>query len=152
MGRKNQFLKTRQLLFLIIAILLVPCASGCSDKTAEWEPQSISLYAEEITREGLILNCLYDAGNTEIQVYTWIPYWLEYWNGTAWESLDTHLGDHPASMWSVLSGVKQSWSIDWSDSVGSLEPGLYRIGKEFTIYEQNDELCEMILYEPFIVE
>lgn len=145
-------MKMKQLLFLIIAIMLVLCTCGCSDKPAGWDSQSISLYAEEITREGMILNCLYDAGNTEIQVYTWIPYWLECWNGTAWESLDTHLGDHPASMWSVPAGEKQSWSIDWSYSAGSLEPGLYRIGKEFMVYEQNDELCEMILYEIFTVE
>ena len=96
----------------------------------EINPLGISLHMEDITPGGGTLVCTQDDTSWE-SITTGADWTLERLTGEGWVSVlpeDT--------TWTAISiGVNldntTSWNLNWEQIVGELEPGKYRIGKNF---------------------
>lgn len=62
-------------------------------------------------------------------------FWIETFDGTNWKLLREPLEMSPAEMKTVSVSweTKDSFTIDWSDSYGTLPEGYYRLGRYYTV-------------------
>ena len=77
-------------------------------------------------------------------------YWIERWNGTAYQEIHTLDG----SPWIVPAQTlacnrEFSWTADYTESYGQLEPGHYRLGMMISLIPPTGEKTEMGCYAKF---
>ena len=91
----------------------------------------ITLSVEDVTRDGLTLVCTQD-GTPWGQILTGSPWYLEQRTADGWVSVMPEFTAWTSVGYNVPQGQTTRWSINWSLICGSLEPGTYRISKNFS--------------------
>ncbi len=104
------------------------CTYGNTDK---W---GISLSAKDITSKGLTILCEQFGGSHTGELQTGAAFSLEYVDKNEWKPVETK---KRGSAWKALAyKVKKNditeFEVDWEWVYGELEPGYYRLKKEFT--------------------
>lgn len=74
-------------------------------------------------------------------------YWLESWDGSHWNALETK-GDASwgGEPYRLRSNTTSVW-VDWSNAYGALEAGLYRMGKRF--YDSEESIIQYAEFQVF---
>lgn len=88
--------------------------------------------------------------NTEKALEAGEEYWLEKWDGEAFQEMKT-LNEAPwqVSRQSIPAGEKTSWTVDPVRMYGQLEPGIYRVGMMLNTPEAPENT--MGVYAKFVV-
>lgn len=88
--------------------------------------------------------------NTEKALEAGEEYWLEKWDGEAFQEMKT-LSEAPwqVSRQSIPAGEKTSWTVDPVRMYGQLEPGIYRVGMMLNTPEAPENT--MGVYAKFVV-
>ena len=99
----------------------------------------ITLSVENVTPTGLTLICTQSGGNFSGEIITGSMYWLEVCRDGIWYELPTNL---ESVIWTAIAymvepNAQTPFGINWSNLYGELQPGLYRISKEFAVSGQN---------------
>jgi len=127
----------------------------------DWQDWGIMLYGEDITAEGLTLVCqqhgtvpgdrMTAVGAYQAQLMTGQPYWLEKLEDGVWVEVPTLYEEVVWTMegWLVNRNDTTSWNVNWSHLYGKLEPGTYRIGKNFSMSNYLDESESQDYYAAF---
>lgn len=79
-------------------------------------------------------------------------YWIEKWNGTAYQEIHT-LDGNPwiVPVQTLDCNGEFSWAADYAESYGQLEPGHYRLGMMIALVPPTGEKTEMGCYAKFQV-
>ena len=93
----------------------------------------ISMTARDLTREGMTLR-VREAQDSPVTGSLTVHggYWLEHWNGEAFEKMTPNGGIPAEADREIKDGDEYETSVNWEAAYGSLESGRYRLGKEFT--------------------
>lgn len=123
-------------------------------------PQSelgITLQATNVTRNGATLVCTQD-GTPWDSLLTGAQWDLEKFEDGQWVSLMPESTVWTTVAYSVSQGQTTSWSIHWSQIIGSLDPGHYRVSKRFTGERRpmftlglEPETAEQTCYAEFVI-
>lgn len=166
------------LIAAIIALtaLLVGCGVMVVTRMLNWTPEMeeyLASYNEEtgpgaVARDWYIedvdISLSIDQPETSIlpiSVVTWAPddlgtlevgteYWIEKWDGKAYQEIHTIDGQP----WMVPAqpldcNGEFSWTADYGQSYGTLEPGHYRLGMMISLIPTTGERTEMGCYAKF---
>ena len=161
---------------IALTALLVGCGVMVVKRMLNWTPEMeeyLAPYNEE-TSPGAVARDWYiedvdiylsiDQPETSIlpiSVETWAEeaegtlevgteYWIEKWNGTAYQEIHTKDGN----LWIVPAQTlscngEYSWTADYAQSYGKLEPGHYRLGMMISLIPPTGEKTEMGCYAKF---
>ena len=102
---------------------------ACSDGGEEAE-LGITLRLENVTPNGATLVCTQD-GTLWTEITTGSAWDLERYEDGQWVSIMPE-----STIWTTIAyvlnpGQTTSWNLDWTQMVGTLEPGQYRVSKTF---------------------
>lgn len=91
--------------------------------------------------------------NSEGTLNIGAEYWIEKWNGKTYEEIPTL----DKTSWilpeqQVICGTKSSWTVNYREKYGDLEPGNYRIGLMVSKEGQSGELNELGCFAKFRVQ
>ena len=99
--------------------------------TDKW---GITLYADNITPKGMTLKIEQFGGNPSGELQTGAAYTIETTLDDEWQSIETITGE--PLVWNALTYMVKTnditeMKIDWQYAYGELNPGFYRLKKEF---------------------
>lgn len=95
----------------------------------------IEMWGEGATATGMTLVCNEFSNNAHGATLTTNEgYWIEKWNGTDYEKMEAQVPEGETI--EIQPKTMTNWTVDWSDTYGSLESGYYRIAKTFTCGEE----------------
>lgn len=97
----------------------------------EVNPLGITLHMENITPGGGTLVCTQDGTGWE-HITTGSDWTLEQFTADGWVSILPESTTWNDMAYLINQSDTTSWYLDWSKTVGELEPGFYRVGKTFT--------------------
>ncbi len=126
---------------------------GSVSKNWEVSGWVVELSAKEPSAQGLTLSCN-QLGNEAVQKSGSLnvddSFWLEVWQDGSYVKLAEK--DIPAGeLVPVKADAITEYPISWADSYGTLEPGSYRIGKNFTYIAEDGKQEIVPLYAKFRV-
>ena len=134
-----------------------PLTQICS---AEFElnPLGITLSVENVTPGGCTLVCAQD-GTLWTSITTGAPWNLEQYENGEWIAVMPESTVWTSIAYMVNQGQTTSWNLNWSQLVGTLEPGRYRVSKTFwgerrpifTLGLENEE-TQQTIYAEFTIE
>ncbi len=110
-------------------------ALGSDSKSWELSGWVVELEAEEVSGNGLTV--VYTHRNNEARpqsgtLETDESYWIEIWNGNGYERLAAPQKEAAeGNVIPIQAGTTGKWTVDWTDTYGTVEPGSYRLGKNF---------------------
>lgn len=161
---------------IALMLLLVGCGVIVVKRMLNWTPEMeeyLTSYNEEtgpgaVARDWYIedvdISISIDQPETSvlpISAVTWAPeamgtlevgteYWIEKWDGTAYQEIHTVDG----KPWMVPVQTLDcngdfSWTADYAQSYGTLEPGHYRLGMMISLITSTGERTEMGCYAKF---
>lgn len=175
---RHRTLRQPLLVAAIIALtaLLVGCGVMVAKRMLNWTPEMQEILApyNEQTELGAVAKDWYiedvdihlsiaqpETSLLPISAETWsaeaegtlevgTEYWIEKWNGTSYQEIHT-LDGNP---WMVPTQTLDcngefSWTADYSQSYGQLEPGHYRLGMMISLIPPSGEKTEMGCYAKF---
>ena len=120
---------------------------GSASKNWEHAGWVFNLSTGEVESTGLMVYCEEWGGEDHAGALTTDEfYWLEKWNGEAYEKLPDPENQVPAGeTYEIKAGSSNGWSVDWSDTYGALGSGSYRLGKNF-VYTDDTGKQETVTY------
>lgn len=118
----------------------------------------ITLHAENITRNGCTLVCTQSGGPFE-NILTGSPFNLELLEDGRWVGVMPESTAWTSIAYMVNRDTTTTWNLNWSQIVGSLAPGHYRVSKTFWGESRNPfhlgekkESGEQTYYAEFTIE
>ena len=102
---------------------------ACPDGGEEAE-LGIALRGENVTPNGATLVCTQD-GTLWDEITTGAPWGLERCEDGQWVSIMPESTVWTTIAYGLKPGQTTSWNLDWTQMVGTLEPGQYRVSKNF---------------------
>ena len=161
---------------IALTALLVGCGVMVVQRMLNWTPEMeeyLTSYNEEtgpgaVARDWYIedvdISLSIDQPETSvlpISAVTWAPdavgtlevgseYWIEKWNGTTYHEIHTIDGNPWIVPVQTLDcNGEFSWTADYAQSYGQLEPGHYRLGMMISLIPTTGERTEMGCYAKF---
>lgn len=121
-------------------------------------PLGITLRMENVTPNGATLVCTQD-GTVWDDITTGAPWNLERYEDGAWVQIMPDRTVWTTEAYLIMPGHSGSWNVNWSRLVGTLEPGTYRISKNFqgrrnpmfTLGLEKEEILQTV-YAEFTIE
>lgn len=175
---RHRTLRRPLLIAAIIALtaLLVGCGVMVAKRMLNWTPEMqeyLTPYNEETT-PGAVARDWYiedvdiylsidqpESSVLPISAETWTAeaegtlevgteYWIEKWNGATYQEIHT-LDGKPwlVPTQTIACNGEFSWTADYSQSYGQLEPGYYRLGMMISLIPPTGERTEMGCYAKF---
>lgn len=110
----------------------------------------VSMTARDLTREGMTLY-VREAQDSPVtgQLEIHDGYWLEHWNGEAFEKMTAASETIAGETRQIRDGDKFEVAVNWADAYGALESGRYRLGKEFTYTYSDGKTCVLTEWAEF---
>ena len=110
----------------------------------------ISMTARDLNREGMTLY-IREAQDSPVTGKLEIHdgYWLEQWNGSAFEKMTAASEATAGENREVKDGDEFEVAVEWTENYGSLESGCYRLGKEFTYTYTDGTTCNLTEWAEF---
>lgn len=120
---------------------------GSQSKNWEHAGWVFNLQAEDATPEGVTIYFEEWAnGEHSGSLTTDESYLIERWNGEAYELLPEPAKSIPTGKTvEIEAGSKNTWTVNWADTYGTLESGSYRLCKQF-VYTNEVGQQETLLY------
>ena len=121
-------------------------------------PLGVTLRMENVTPNGATLVCTQD-GTVWDDITTGAPWNLERYEDGAWVQIMPDSTVWTTEAYLIMPGHSGSWNVNWSRLVGTLEPGTYRISKNFqgrrnpmfTLGLEKEEILQTV-YAEFTIE
>lgn len=164
---------------IALTLLLVGCGAYIITRNLNWSKQlekDLIPYNEDTAIGGVSKSWFIDKstielsaappmnGDVEITCNEWSPdtkgtlnigteYWIEKWNGKTYEEIPTL----DASPWIVpeqklICGTQSSWTVNYLEKYGSLEPGNYRIGMMVSKTSSDGESAQLGCFAKFRIQ
>ena len=118
----------------------------------DWYIEDVDIYLSVAQPETSVLPISAETWTAEAEgtLEVGTEYWIEKWNGTAYQEIRTLDGEP----WLVPAQTLDcngtfSWTADYSQSYGQLEPGHYRLGMMISLIPPTGERTEMGCYAKF---
>lgn len=110
----------------------------------------VNLTARNLTREGMTLS-VREAQDTPVTGSLTMhgDYWLEKWNGEAFEKMTAGLEIPAGEDREIKDGDKFELEVNWVDAYGQLESGRYRLCKTFTYTYSDGKTAELTDWADF---
>lgn len=111
----------------------------------------VALRAENVTTESVTLICTQSGGGLTGELNTGEEYFLEVKVEDNWEAVPTVIDNYGWDSVAYIVNIEgeTSWDINWSWIYGKLEPGEYRIGKEFMDFRETANYDTAVFYAEF---
>lgn len=93
-------------------------------------PLGITLSVENVTPNGATLICTQD-GTLWDEISTGAVFHLDRYKDGTWVSIMPESAAWTTEAHMIACGSSRSWNLNWTQLVGSLEPGTYRVSKVF---------------------
>lgn len=120
---------------------------GGSSKNWDVSGWVFEMAAKDVSAEGLTVVCTHRTNQAQPQtgsVAVDESYWIEKWNGEGYDKLPEPKMPVSAGKSSPMAADSTAeWKVNWSGSYGTLEPGSYRLGKNF-LYTSEDGKQETV--------
>lgn len=114
----------------------------------------LTLSAKDVTPSGLTLVCTQSGGEPSGELMTGEDYYLIVWRAEHWRMvvpvIENYAWNSLAHFVSIDSDTE--FEIDWEWLYGELEPGTYRIVKEFMDFRKTADYDEAIYWAEFVIE
>lgn len=120
---------------------------GCPD----W---GLTLSAKDVTPSGLTLVCTQSGGEPSGDIMTGEDYYLTVWKKGHWRMVMPvieNYGWNSLAHW-ITKDNDTEFKIDWKWLYGELEPGTYRLVKEFMDFRKTADYDEAIYWMEFVIE
>ena len=120
---------------------------GCPD----W---GLTLSAKDVTPSGLTLVCTQSGGEPSGDIMTGEDYYLTVWKKGHWRMVMPvieNYGWNSLAHW-ISKDTDTEFEIDWKWLYGELEPGTYRLVKEFMDFRKTADYDEAIYWMEFVIE
>lgn len=120
---------------------------GCPD----W---GLTLSAKDVTPSGLTLVCTQSGGEPSGDIMTGEDYYLIVWKKGHWRMVMPvieNYGWNSLAHW-ITKNDDTEFKIDWKWLYGELEPGTYRLVKEFMDFRKTADYDEAIYWVEFVIE
>ena len=120
---------------------------GCPD----W---GLTLSAKDVTPSGLTLVCTQSGGEPSGDIMTGEDYYLTVWKKGHWRMVMPvieNYGWNDLAHW-ISKDTDTEFEIDWKWLYGELEPGTYRLVKEFMDFRKTADYDEAIYWMEFVIE
>lgn len=126
---------------------------GCMSKNWTLDEAAINLSAAPPVGCEVEITCQEWGLNSEGSLTIGTEYWIEKWNGKTYEEIPT-LDSTPwlVPEQQVACGTQSSWTVDYREKYGDLEPGNYRIGLMVSKEAQDSTLAELGCFAKFRVQ
>lgn len=126
---------------------------GCMSKNWMLDEAAIELSAAPPVDGQVEITCQEWGLNSEGTLTIGTEYWIEKWNGKTYEEIPT-LDSTPwlVPEQQVICGTESSWTVDYREKYGDLEPGNYRIGLMVSKEAQDGTLAELGCFAKFRVQ
>ncbi len=122
------------------------------DKNDKW---GIYLYADDVTPTGMTLKINQSGGNPSGTLECGAAYTLETRVNNEWQEIKTKTGE--PLVWNALGYMVKmnditEMNINWEFGYGKLEPGVYRLSKEFMNLRKAVDYDKNLYYAYFTIE
>lgn len=126
---------------------------GLKSKPWEIDEAVISLSASFPVKCEVEIICQEFRPNVEGILHIGTEYWIEKWNGKAYEEIPT-LDKNPwlVPEQQVACGTQSRWTVNYREKYGDLAPGYYRIGMMVSKETQGSEPAELGCFAKFRVQ
>jgi len=114
----------------------------------------LTLLAKDVTPSGLTLVCTQSGGEPSGDIMTGEDYYLTVWKKGHWRMVMPvieNYGWNSLAHW-IPKDNDTEFKIDWKWLYGELEPGTYRLVKEFMDFRKTADYDEAIYWMEFVVE
>jgi len=114
----------------------------------------LTLSAKDVTPSGLTLVCTQSGGEPSGDIMTGEDYYLTVWKKGHWRMVMPvieNYGWNSLAHW-ITKDNDTEFKIDWKWLYGELEPGTYRLVKEFMDFRKTADYDEAIYWVEFVIE
>ena len=114
----------------------------------------LTLSAEDVTPSGLTLICSQSGGVPSGELMTGEDYYLIVYKKEHWRMVPTVIDNYAwnsLAHW-ITKDAATEFEIDWEWLYGELEPGTYRLVKEFMDFRKTADYDEAIYWVEFVIE
>ena len=114
----------------------------------------LTLSAKDVTPSGLTLVCTQSGGEPSGDIMTGEDYYLTVWKKGHWRMVMPvieNYGWNSLAHW-IPKDNDTEFKIDWKWLYGELEPGTYRLVKEFMDFRKTADYDEAIYWMEFVIE
>ena len=114
----------------------------------------LTLSAKDVTPSGLTLVCTQSGGEPSGDIMTGEDYYLTVWKKGHWRMVMPvieNYGWNSLAHW-ITKDTDTEFKIDWKWLYGELEPGTYRLVKEFMDFRKTADYDEAIYWVEFVIE
>ena len=124
-------------------------AEGAQTGSGTWE---LTLTAKQVTPVGLVLEYTFDGSSAAGALETGNAFTVARWDGTDYVPVETLDGESPCWTEEALGlPPKGQLEVDWEHLYGALEPGDYRVEKEFFLYQGPGDYDAHVFYIDFTI-
>lgn len=160
----------KKMIILLLAFALLLCAAGCAAPKAQSGAPApspavsdnlpgvdtelgITLTLKNLTPTGATIVCTQSGGNSVSEVNTGSYFIVERLTEAGWAEVE-QLELEGELAWTMeayivpLNGTIE-WDVNWEWLYGELEPGHYRVGKEFMNFRGPGDSDHVMIYTEF---
>lgn len=130
-------------------------SSDAGNVSKNWiiDEAAIELSAEPPLDGIVTITCNEWGHNAEGSLVVGNEYWIEKWNGSAYEEIPTQ----DRTPWiipeqEIICGTKSSWSVNYFEKYGKLECGQYRIGMMISKGSHKGNVAQLGCYAKFNIQ
>lgn len=130
-------------------------SSDAGNVSKNWiiDEAAIELSAEPPIDGNVTITCKEWGHNADGTLIVGSEYWIEKWNGTAYEEIPTQ----DRTPWivpeqEVVCGTKSSWTVNYCEKYGELGAGQYRIGMMFSKVSPEGDVAQLGCYAKFNIQ
>ena len=114
----------------------------------------LTLSAKEVTPSGLTLICTQSGGAPTGDIMTGEYYCLSVWRAGSWRTVVPvieNYGWNDLAHW-IVKDADTEFKIDWEWLYGELEPGTYRLVKDFMDFRKTADYDKAFYWVEFVIE
>ena len=114
----------------------------------------LTLSAKEVTPSGLTLICTQSGGALTGDIMTGKYYCLSVWRAGSWRTVMPvieNYGWNDLAHW-IVKDADTEFKIDWEWLYGELEPGTYRLVKDFMDFRKTADYDKALYWVEFVIE
>ncbi len=114
----------------------------------------LTLSAKDVTPSGLTLVCTQSGGEPTGDIMTGEDYYLTVWKKEHWRMVVPvieNYGWNSLGHW-IPKDTDTEFEIDWKWLYGELEPGTYRLVKEFMDFRKTADYDKAVYWVEFVIE
>lgn len=114
----------------------------------------LALSAKNVTPSGLTLVCTQSGGEPTGDIMTGEDYYLIVLKDETWKTVSPvieNYGWNSLAHW-ILKDTDTEFEIDWKWLYGELEPGTYRLVKEFMDFRKTADYDKAVYWMEFVIE